>query len=71
MRYLVLLAGLTGVLLISYPARASEIWIDVDTAKHTLSVMQGDVVQAVFENVAIGRFGTTWYKKTRDDYSSY
>lgn len=67
MRHLILLAGLTGVLLISYSARASEIWIDVDTSKHTLSVMQGDVARAVFENVAIGRYGTTWYKKTRDD----
>jgi murein L,D-transpeptidase YafK len=67
MRFLFLLAGLVGLSLINYSVRADEIWIDVDTAKHTLSVMQGDAVQTVFENVAIGRFGTTWYKKTKDD----
>lgn len=43
------------------------VWIDVDTEEHTLFVMQGDAVQAVFENVAIGRFGTTWSKVTKDD----
>jgi murein L,D-transpeptidase YafK len=67
MRYLILLTGLIGLSLINYSVRANDIWIDVDTAKHTLSVMQGDTVQTVFENVAIGRFGTTWFKKTKDD----
>lgn len=43
------------------------IWIDVDTSAHTLSVMQGDTIQAVFKNVAIGRYGTTWSKMTKDD----
>ena len=43
------------------------IWIDVDTSAHTLSVMQGDIIQAVFKNVAIGRYGTTWSKMTKDD----
>ena len=43
------------------------IWIDVDTNAHTLSVMQGDTIQAVFKNVAIGRYGTTWSKMTKDD----
>lgn len=45
----------------------NDIWIDVDTTKHTLSVMQGDTIQAVFKNVAIGRYGTTWNKVTKDD----
>ncbi|MDP1614461.1 MAG: L,D-transpeptidase, partial [Methylococcales bacterium] len=43
------------------------VWIDVDTAGQTLLVMQGDSVRAVFENVAIGRYGTTWSKVTKDD----
>lgn len=43
------------------------IWIDVDTSAHTLSVMQGDTIQTVFKNVAIGRYGTTWSKMTKDD----
>ena len=49
-------------------ARADNgVWIDVDTAEQTLLVMQGDSVKAVFENVAIGRYGTTWSKVTKDD----
>ncbi|MBY0474127.1 MAG: L,D-transpeptidase [Nitrosomonas sp.] len=43
------------------------VWIDVDTAEQTLLVMQGDSVKAIFENVAIGRYGTTWSKVTKDD----
>ena len=43
------------------------VWIDVDTTEHTLLVMQGDAIHAVFKNVAIGRFGTTWSKMTKDD----
>ncbi len=45
----------------------ATIWIDVDTNEHTLLVMQGETVRVVFKNVAIGRFGTTWTKMTKDD----
>ncbi|MBS0298671.1 MAG: L,D-transpeptidase [Gammaproteobacteria bacterium] len=48
-------------------AQDDGVWIDVDTVEHTLSVMRGDTVQSVFKNVAIGRFGTTWSKMTKDD----
>ena len=44
-----------------------DIWIDVDTSEHTLLVMQGDTVRVIFKNVAIGRYGTTWTKMTKDD----
>jgi murein L,D-transpeptidase YafK len=65
--YIILLAGLFSLLVMHNPVRANNgIWIDVDTTKHTLSVMQGDTIQAVFENIAIGRFGTTWSKMTQD-----
>ncbi len=43
------------------------VWIDVDTAEHKLFVMEGNKIQAEFNNVAIGRFGTTWSKMTKDD----
>lgn len=60
--------GLLGLSVMHNSVRADNgIWIDVDTTEHTLSVMQGDTVQAVFKNVAIGRYGTTWSKMTRDD----
>ncbi len=52
---------------LSFNVNADEIWLDVDTTKHTLIVMQGDEVQQIFENIAIGRYGTTWFKKTKDD----
>ena len=59
---------LIGLMAFSQFAQADNgIWIDVDTAEHTLSVMQGNTVQAVFENVAIGRYGTTRSKMTLDD----
>lgn len=65
---IILLAGLFSLSVMHNSVRAENgIWIDVDTTEHTLSVMQGDTIQAVFKNVAIGRFGTTWSKMTKDD----
>lgn len=64
----ILLIGLFVFSIMQNVVRADNgIWIDVDTVEQTLSVMQGDTVQVVFENVAIGRYGTTWSKVTRDD----
>jgi murein L,D-transpeptidase YafK len=64
----ILLIGLLGLSGIPNSARADNgIWIDVDTSTHTLSVMQGNAIQTVFKNVAIGRYGTTWSKMTKDD----
>ncbi len=66
--YLTLMIGLINLSLMSQSVHANEdVWIDVDTTAHTLKVMRGDVIQLTFENVAIGRFGTTWFKKTKDD----
>ena len=62
-----IIAILMGLLLLPLTARSDDIWINVDTTAHTLSVMQGDQIHKVFENIAIGRYGTTWYKKTLDD----
>lgn len=64
----ILLIGLFGLPgMLSSVWADNGIWIDVDTTAHTLSVMQGDTTQAVFKNVAIGRYGTTWSKMTKDD----
>ncbi len=64
----ILLIGLFSLSVIPNSVWADNgVWIDVDTTEHTLSVMQGDTIQAVFKNVAIGRYGTTWSKMTRDD----
>ena len=67
LRYILLLTALISLSLTNYTVRANDVWIDVDTTKHTLTVLLGNAIQAVFENVAIGRFGTTWFKKTKDD----
>lgn len=65
---IILLFGLIGFSVACNSAQANDgVWIDVDTTEHTLFVMQGDAVHAVFKNVAIGRFGTTWSKVTKDD----
>lgn len=53
--------------ILPFSASASGIWVDVNTTEHTLTVMQGDKVEHIFENIAIGRFGTTWHKITKDD----
>lgn len=64
----ILLFGLLSLSVIPNSAWADNgIWIDVDTSAHTLSVMQGNAIQTVFKNVAIGRYGTTWSKMTKDD----
>ena len=64
----ILLIGLFSLSVIPNSVWADNgVWIDVDTTAHTLSVMQGDAIQAVFKNVAIGRYGTTWSKMTKDD----
>ncbi len=67
LRFILLMTGLISLTLMNYPVRANAIWIDVDTNKHTLTVLQGNAILAVFENVAIGRFGTTLDKQTKDD----
>ncbi len=53
--------------ILPFSVSANGIWIDVNTTEHTLTVMQGDKVEYTFENIAIGRYGTTWYKITKDD----
>jgi len=47
-------------------ALADEIWIGVDTDRHTLSVMEGAEVRRTFENISVGRNGVTRDKEAND-----
>jgi murein L,D-transpeptidase YafK len=60
------LAGGMALPLTGHGAAANEVWLRVDTQDSTLTVMKGDKQQAVFKNVAIGRYGKTYYKKKGD-----
>ena len=51
------------LLLSGYSALAGDIWILVNTRASTLSVMEGDREKLVFEDIAIGRYGKTYFKK--------
>ncbi|SFP93054.1 L,D-transpeptidase catalytic domain [Nitrosomonas cryotolerans] len=62
-----MLAGFIVSLLSSSPVLADDIWVDVDTTEHVLLVMRGNTVQDTFDNIAIGRFGTTYFKMRNDD----
>ena len=48
-------------------AQEGEIWILVDTANLTLSVLEGDTVRRTYKKIAIGRAGTTSDKKQGDN----
>jgi murein L,D-transpeptidase YafK len=70
------LVRLFGVLLASVLAlppavhgaatKTNGIWVRVDTQTSTLSVMKGNRPQEVFKNIAIGRYGKTYFKKRGD-----
>ncbi len=64
------LPTLVGCLLLLWAchvAAADGVWIRVDTQDATLSVMKGEKVQVVFADVAIGRYGKTYFKKRGDN----
>jgi len=48
------------------PAQDGEIWVLVDTRAMTVSVLEGDSVKRVYENISLGRGGTT-LDKSKDD----
>lgn len=51
---------------VSATAQGDETWILVDTAEQRLSVMQGGKVRRTYENISIGRSGTTPDKRRFD-----
>ena len=48
-------------------AQPPELWVLVDTPVHRLSVMRGNEVLTVFENISIGSNGTTEVKHVADE----
>ena len=48
-------------------AGPEDVWVMVDTASLTLSLMQGDAVLLSYDNIAIGSRGASWRKHTRDE----
>jgi murein L,D-transpeptidase YafK len=60
------LAGGMALPLTGHGAAGNQVWLQVDTQDATLTVMKGDKPQVVFKDVAIGRYGKTYYKKKGD-----
>ena len=54
------------VLLFGGRASAAELWVDIDTANHTLYLMEGEKIAQVFEKIAIGKNGVTLDKTVHD-----
>lgn len=65
-------AGLSGVVLalltapVSLADGADEVWMLVDTANSSLSILEGDEILKTYKNISLGRSGTTTDKVTRD-----
>lgn len=56
------------LLLITHPVSAhDDIWINVDTENLTLTVMNGEMIKVVFDNIAIGRYGASKTRMKNDD----
>jgi lipoprotein-anchoring transpeptidase ErfK/SrfK len=49
------------------PVLAGEIWVLVDTKTDSLQVKNGDRVIKTYKNIAIGRYGKTYYKVRCDN----
>ena len=62
-----LLCTILVALLLPTASLASSIHIVVDTEHETLSVMRGEIVIRTFEDIAIGRYGKTYFKRKGDN----
>jgi murein L,D-transpeptidase YafK len=65
--YRQLLAGLVVLCLPGALAAADDVHIFVDTQSEILKVMRGDTVITSFDDIAIGRYGKTYYKRKGDN----
>ena len=61
------LSGLLVMALTSSPVLAGEIRVFIDTESDTLQVLNGDTVIKSYENIAIGRYGKTYFKVRGDN----
>ena len=55
------------LLMLAFPAGAAEVRVVIDTASDTLQVLKGDKVIRTYENIAIGRYGKTYFKIRGDN----
>jgi murein L,D-transpeptidase YafK len=63
----VILLSLVLVLPVTADGAASKgVWVKIDTQSATLTVMKGDKPEEVFSDIAIGRYGKTYFKKKGD-----
>jgi murein L,D-transpeptidase YafK len=63
---MLLLAGGLALPPAGHGTATNGIWLRVDTQDATLTVMKGDKPQEVFRDIAIGRYGKTYFKKKGD-----
>ena len=62
------LIAFIGLSMIAWAAPAKDsVWLDIDTRSATLKVMHGDEPKLSFDNIAIGRYGTTRDKRQGDN----
>jgi len=62
-----ILAGLLVLLPAVFEVTAAGVRIFIDTDKRTLQVLEGDRVVATFNEIAIGRYGKTYFKMRGDN----
>lgn len=55
------------LLTLAFPADAAEVRVVIDTESDTLQVLRGDKVIRTYENIAIGRYGKTYFKVRGDN----
>ena len=55
------------LLMLAFPAGAAEVRVVIDTESDTLQVLKGDKVIRTYENIAIGRYGKTYFKVRGDN----
>lgn len=62
-----LLPAVLLLLTLAFPAGAAEVRVVIDTESDTLQVLKGDKVIRTYENIAIGRYGKTYFKVRGDN----
>ncbi len=55
------------LLTLAFPAAAAEVRVVIDTGSDTLQVLNGDTVIRTYGNIAIGRYGKTYFKVVGDN----
>ena len=55
-KLLILIFGIVSSCLVN---AHGDIWVNVDTSNLTLSVMRGEKIEMVFDNISIGRYGAS------------